>query len=119
EPARGNLLFRQLNGAEVPFAVRSEATIHQQPGAAILEVVSLLFQSSYTFIGRTDAIYLIADVLGVFPGEGGSGPNWIQLLRHHDRDLPFISGFGNIRPARNLRTKDDAPFRAGFRSAAA
>src|SRR6185437_13232478 len=92
---------------------------HQQSWTAILKVIAFLFQGFYSFIGRTDAIYLIADVLCVFPGEGSLGPSWIQLLRPHHRDLPCVHGFRNIRSSGNLRTENDAAFCAGLRAAAA
>src|SRR6185437_11213667 len=78
EASGRHLLLGQLDGAEMSLSIRCQTTVHQQSWAAVLEVVALLFQGSYSFISRTDAIYLIADVLRVFPGEGSFGPSWIQ-----------------------------------------
>src|SRR6185312_12641310 len=113
-----NSLLRQFDRAEVSFAVRRETTIYQQPRSAVLEVITFILQVGDAFVGRAHVLDLIADVLGIGPGEDSASPFRIQLARDQNGNLPFIFRFRNAG-AGNLWAEDYATFRTGLASATA
>src|ERR1700690_2413202 len=85
--------------------------------SAILNAIAFLAKPGDSLVGRANALDFVADVLSVFPGEQFRRPLRIHGVSHLDWNLPFVPRFGDSW-ARNLRTVDDAPLRAGLGSAA-
>src|SRR5581483_2372402 len=113
-----DLLFRQIDCAEVAFAIRRQTAIDEQVATAILNAVALLAQLGNSFIGGANAIDFIANVLRVCPGEQFISETWIDGTGDQHGDFPLVFSFGDSWP-RNFRAVDDASLSAGFSAATA
>src|SRR5262249_23002767 len=101
EPARRDPLLRGVGCWKVAPTVWSQAAIHQKPRATVLKVVTLLFEGSNSFICRTNAVNLTADVLRVLPGEKFCAALRIEFARYENRNFPFVFGFRQVWAAGN------------------